>query len=85
MIFRNNKGFTFLLVLMLSVTFFVIGLALAVPLTEIINEKMTEQSCATATDSFIKAGCVIMDLMTPTFIGVIFGVAGAIVGAKVLV
>jgi hypothetical protein len=82
---NNKKGLTFFLVLMLSITFFVLGLALSVPLTEMVNEKFTEQGCAAATDSFIKGGCVLMDLMTPLFIGVVFGVAGALIGAKVIV
>jgi hypothetical protein len=81
---RNKRGGTFLLVLMLSVTFFILGLALAPPLTQLVNEKLIEQSCTTATDSFIRGGCLLMDLITPAFVGVVFGVAGALIGAKVL-
>lgn len=79
----NNKGTSFILVLELAVVFFFLGLALAEPITDVIKESMTNGDCSTATDSFIKGGCVLMDMMGPLVIGLIFALAGAVLGGIV--
>lgn len=79
----NRNGSSIFLVLMLAVIFFFLGLALAPAVTEVIGESMTGLGCSSATDSFIKGGCILMDLMGPLIIGIIFGMAGAVLGGIV--
>lgn len=79
----NTRGTTMLLALMLGVIFFLLGLALAPGITEVVSESMTELGCSTATDEFVLGGCVLMDLSAPWIIGIIFAMGGAALGASI--
>lgn len=83
----DKKGTSFFLVLMMAIIFFILGVALAQPLSETVQESRTtsELNCSNSSiGSVKKASCVITDLYAPYFIGVIFGLAGAVLGAKII-
>jgi len=83
----NKNGSSFFLVLMLAVIFFVLGLALSTPLNQVVQESRTSalMNCTnTSIDSYQKGACIITDLYSPYFVGILFGIAGAILGAKIL-
>lgn len=80
----NKVASSYFVALMLAVLFFFFGLAVAGPMTEVINESRTSLSCSTATDYWEKATCVLMDLMVPYFVGVVFALVGLLLGARVL-
>lgn len=83
----NTKGTVLIYALMLGVVCFVLGMALANPMRETIQEARDtdELNCSnpsiTQTD---EAVCTSLDIMTPTFTGIIFGLAGMILGAAFL-
>jgi hypothetical protein len=80
----NKKGTGLIITLMLATLFFFFGLAVAPALVEIAGEQMTALSCDTATNSFTKGTCVLIDLMAPYFVGVIFALGGAVITARLL-
>lgn len=71
-----------MLVLMLAVTFFWLGMALAPALLQSLGETQVNANCATVTDVFQQGNCTLLDLQGPLFIGVIFALAGAILGGQ---
>ena len=80
----NKKGAGLIITLMLATIFFFFGLAVAPALVEVVGEQMTALSCDTATNSFTKGTCVLVDLMSPFFVGAIFALGGAVISAKIL-
>lgn len=78
----NKKGFAFLYALMLGTLLFILGMALAPAIVEIVGEQMTSLSCSTATNDWIKSACVQIDLYAPVFVALIFGLAGTIIGGN---
>lgn len=81
-------GFTLFISLMLGILFFVIGLAIAPALNDTINQARLDPSINCTNSSISnqnKAICTQMDIMPPVFIGVIFGLAGMLIGRIVLI
>jgi len=75
----DKKGSTIFISLMLGILFFFLGLALASPLQQVIEEQMYDHQL-NCTDSSIsnqnKAVCTSIDVLLPLFVGVLFGFAG---------
>lgn len=81
----NKKGTVIFFALMLAVVFFLLGLALAPALTEVVDESMTRLDCTNSSiSSFDKGTCTIMDLNSPLFIAFIFSLAGGILGGIIV-
>lgn len=84
----NKKGQANIFVaLMLGILFFLIGLAIAPALTEISNEARdnTNLDCAnTSITNQDKAICVQIDTMPPLYVGIIFGLAGLLIGRVIV-
>ena len=72
-----------LFILMIGIICFVLGLALANPLKEVVTEQMdsTFLNCTTTTDQQTKAVCTSLDMLTPLFCGTIFGLVGILLSA----
>lgn len=72
---------------MMGVIFFVLGMALAPALQDITQEAM-DSALLNCSNSSIsdqnKAICTSIDIMQPLFVGVIFGLAGLLMGGIVL-
>lgn len=49
-----------------------------------LNCFQTNGSANTTLNNFQEANCIVTDLQTPTFILVLIGIAGAVIGAKIL-
>lgn len=82
---RGKQG-AFFLALMLGVTFFLLALALSAPLNDVVQEARTssELNCTNTSIEDVKKGtCVLTDVYTPYFAGILFGLAGAVLGALV--
>ena len=79
----NKKGFAILVSLMLAVVFFILGMALAPALKDTTQEAMDSYmlNCSsTSITQTTQAVCTSIDMFLPLFVGLIFGVAGALVG-----
>lgn len=88
----NKKGQVVLYTLMLAVVLILLALALAPALTSIggtIRADTTDTqiglNCSNPNlDDYYKGTCMIHDLTTPFFIGAIIGIAGIVIGAKII-
>lgn len=82
----NKKASTIFIVLMLGILCFVLGLALANPLKEVIIEQTdsTFLNCTTTVDQQTKAVCVSLDMMLPLVTGTIFALAGMLLAGVAL-
>jgi hypothetical protein len=82
----NKRGQTIFLSLMIGVICFWLGLTLAHPMSQIVNDARnngdTNLSCSTAVTYQEKANCVAVDTMLPLMIGTIFGIAGFFIGGR---
>ena len=80
----KKKGSSLLVMLMLGVLFFILGLAIAPALSTTVDEAMstTELNCSdTSITNQQKAECTSIDVQRFLFIGLIFGMAGILLGA----
>ena len=80
----NNKGITFLFLLMLGTTIIVLGLALAQPIKEFVDTARTEMNCAAPVDKYYEATCYGLDILKPLITGGIILVGIAVITAKVI-
>lgn len=74
-------------IFMITITLFILGIALAGPLNSISGEQRStsELNCSDDSISMYKKGaCTQIDLMPALLVGSILGLAGAVVGGKVL-
>lgn len=87
----KKKGQALLYGLMIATTLLVLGLALASPLQSFIeNARNTTQTDGSAgldcnndtISDFDKGTCVITDITLPYFIGIVFGIAFVVIGAR---
>lgn len=77
----NNKGAAVLVYFMLGVVFFILGMALAPALTQTTGEGRTQLDCSNSSISNQdKAVCTQLDSIPPFFVGLVFGLAGIIIG-----
>lgn len=87
---NNKKGTSIFLLLMLGMVCFVLGLALAKPTKDVVSESMLQLNCSTdyLTNTTIthqnRAYCTAMDMFNPLVVGVIFGLAGILLGGIAL-
>ncbi len=80
----NKKGQGELLALMLGTLFFVLGFALALPLTEVTIDAVSTMDCTNSSISdFTKGSCRLVEVTSPVFLGILFGLAGMLIGAKI--
>lgn len=96
----NNKGLiTALFTIMLGVVIIILALAFAPALNNSINDVRNQTSENSLTlncfsgdgvknntlNDYEEANCIASDLITPAFIFVLIGVAGVIIGAKLII
>lgn len=83
----DKKGTTLFILFSLGILFFLLGLALAPPLKEVITESTTTSylNCTnTSISDQDRSVCTSIDSMFPLFTGVIFGLAGMLLGGIVI-
>jgi len=79
----NNRGQTIFFILMLGVLFFVLALALAPSTNSVVSEAMDHAFLDCSNSSISdqnKAVCTSLDITSFLFTGVIFGLAGILIG-----
>ena len=81
----NKRGTMALVYLMMGTLFFVIGLALADPLNDTVKGVLNGEGegnyqCDNETSYQGKAQCTSIEIISPVFIGLIFGMAGIVIG-----
>lgn len=89
----NRKGQLFFFTLMLAVVVIILALALTPVVRETVNDarNTTTSDGAAGLDcdnssisDFDKSACVITDISSPYFFGILLGIAGAAIGARVI-
>lgn len=83
----NKKGITFFYTLCLGVTIIVLGMALAQPVKQFVDESRdaTHMNCANTTiTKWDEATCVGLDLLKPLGIGGIILIGVAVISAKII-
>lgn len=84
---KNDKGQTFFLTFMLGVTIIILALAFAPGLNSHIQDMRSpdDLDCGNSSISdFNKATCVVTDISGFYIIGGLIAIAGAVIGARVL-
>ena len=89
---KNKRGQVIFYTLMLSVVVILLALALANPVKEFVNtarapttENSTGLDCLNGSISdFDKGTCMLVDLNTPYFIGILLALAGTIIGGRII-
>jgi hypothetical protein len=73
---------------MLGVVCFWLGITLSHPLSQVIQEAKTgnevNMSCDTVTSYQDKANCVAVDVMLPLLVGTLLGIAGFMIGGRLV-
>ena len=89
----KNKGSTAIFTLMVAVVIIILALALS----PIISQNVASARNTTSTDfiglncnnssisDFDKASCTAVDLFTPTFLGILLAIAGAIAVGRLII
>jgi len=75
--------FNYLLALMLGVLCFILGLALASPMTDVVSESMNNEmlNCTNSTVTGMQqAICTQLDIFPMILIGLLFGISGMLIG-----
>jgi len=83
----NKKGQVNIFIsIMLGVVLFFLGLNLAQSLSQVVQDARAEGqlNCSTVTTYQDKANCVVVDSMLPLFVGTAFGIAGFLIGGRIL-
>jgi hypothetical protein len=83
----NKKGSTIFIIFMLGIVFFILGMALAPVLTNVTNEARgpSQLDCYNASISNQdKANCTSVDMLPPFFTGIVFGLAGILIGGIII-
>lgn len=84
---KNKRGSTIFILLMMGVVFFWMGLALAKPLGDVVTENTTNSvlDCGNSSISNqAKAVCTSIEAIQPFFIGLVFGLAGLLLGGVLI-
>jgi hypothetical protein len=77
---KDKRGIVAFYLLMLGVVLFFLGLALAPVITESLGEVRANLNCSAPTSNAYRILCYQVDAISPLFIGVIFGLAGVLLG-----
>ena len=82
----NKKGSTILISLMIGIICFLLGLALALPIKQVIDDSRAEGqlNCTTVTSYQDKANCYVVDMFLPLLVGTFFGIAGFFIGGRLI-
>lgn len=79
----NSKGQVMFYALMICVVVLVIAAGFAKPALTATNSARTQMDCSNSSiDSYKKGACLITDLTSPYFIGILICMAIVILGAK---
>ena len=78
----NKRGITFLYSLMLGLCIIILGIALASPTKEIINQYMNDATCSSPANDFTQGLCWLMDGFKPLIIGAFIFIGLAVLVAK---
>jgi len=79
---RGQTGFFYLI--MIGITMFIIGFALANVLVTNNTQVRTNLDCGNESiDTSQQVTCTMVDIVAPWFIGLIFGLGGLALGAKI--
>lgn len=80
----NRKGqfISFFFLLMMGIVLFILGFALAPVLVTNSTAVMGFIGCSTTSDVSEKIICTTIDMVAPFVTGVIFGLGGIVIGAK---
>lgn len=78
----KKAQFNYLLSFMLGVLCFFLGLALASPMTDVVQEatNSTELNCTGTLTTMQEAVCTQLDIFPMILVGLLFGLGGATVG-----
>ena len=82
----NKRGTAIFFILMMGIIFFVLGLALAHPLQQVLSETMgaSQLNCSNTDITQVRqAICTQTDMFLPLFTGLIFGLAGMLLAGIV--
>lgn len=83
MAFLNDKrGLTFFYTLMLGITIIVLGMALAYPIKQIIDNSRTDLNCAAPSTDWDEAVCYGLDISKPFITGFFILLGVFVIGAK---
>jgi predicted component of type VI protein secretion system len=83
----NKRGTAIFFIFMMGIVFFLMGLALAKPTQEVVEESMLQLNCTTnylvntSIDNQSRAICTSMDMFVPLIVGTLFGLGGIMIGA----
>lgn len=83
----NNVGQVTIFLLMLGLVIIIVALAIAPAITEFTDDARNQSSldfCNSSADIYDKAVCVSTDITTPYFVWFLIGLAGVLIGAKIL-
>ncbi len=81
----SKKGSAALVYIMLGIVFFLLGMALAPALTGTSNESREEMHCSwTNITNQDKAVCTQLDVISPFYIAILFGLSGIILSRVVM-
>ena len=83
----NKKGMVIIYAFMLGMVCFLLGMALSNPLRVTIEESMNSDELNCTNPSITQqdhANCTSLDIMTPLFTGLLFGLSGMLLGAVAL-
>lgn len=86
---NSSKGSAVLVYFMVGVLFFVIGLSLATPLTKVVTSNgvmgVNGLNCSNVNiTNYYKGVCMSVDVLSPIFIAIIFGLAGILISRILL-
>lgn len=77
MVIKNKRGdASIFVILMLCVTFMILGMAFAKPLVEVAASNMLQLNCSAPADNYFKGVCYSLDIFSSLFTLVIFGLVG---------
>lgn len=84
----SSKGSAVLVYFMVGVLFFVVGLSLATPLIKVVTSDgvmgVDGLNCSSVNvTNYYKGVCMSVDVLSPMFIAIIFGLAGILI-SKIL-
>lgn len=69
--------------IMIAVCVFVLALAFAPTLKYATDDGLSQASCSSATNKFVKGFCVIFDMLNPSFTAFLIAIALILLGAKI--
>ena len=85
----DKKAQVFFYTFMIGITIFIIALALAFPVKQVVDTARSNSSgdftglnCSNPPDAYYRGACLISDITIPYFIIGLLAIGGAVIGAK---